>query len=140
MGRIIAIDYGKKRTGLAVTDELHIIADKLASLQTNQVIDFIKKYISDNQVECFVVGEPKRLNNMPSESADMVHSFVINLKKTFPAIPVVMFDERFTSKIATDTIINSGLKKMDRRNKALIDGISAILILQSYLDSKERSL
>ncbi|MBP7496251.1 MAG: Holliday junction resolvase RuvX [Bacteroidales bacterium] len=133
MGRIIGIDYGKKRTGLAVTDELQIIADKLYTLPSDNVLTYLKKYIAEHKVDCFVVGEPKRLNNMPSESAGLVKAFVNRLRKTFPDIPVAMFDERFTSKIATDTIINSGLKKMDRRNKELIDGISAIIILQSYL-------
>ena len=134
MGRIVAIDYGQKRTGLAVTDELKIIATGLTTIRTVDVLDFLKDYIQKNNVECFVVGEPKQMNNSASESAVFIEPFVKRLKTTFPDIPVMRMDERFTSLIATRTIREAGLKKKDRQNKALVDTVSATIILQSFME------
>lgn len=135
MGRIIAIDYGTKRVGLAVTDEFKIIASGLTTVHANEVIAYLQDYVSENDVEIFVVGEPKNLDNTPSEVAESVNNFVIHLQRTFKNIPVKRMDERFTSKMAFQTMIDSGLKKKDRRNKALIDEISAVIILQSFMES-----
>jgi putative Holliday junction resolvase len=137
MGRIIAIDYGKKRVGLAATDELKIIATSLGTLHAKDVLEFLKSYLASENVECIIVGEPKQMNNEDSESARFIEPFVKLLIKTFPAIPVKRFDERFTSKMAFQTMIDAGLKKKDRQNKALIDSISATIILQSYMESMQ---
>ncbi len=137
MARILAIDYGKKRVGIAVTDELQIIATGLTTVEASQVIDFLKDYTSKEDVECFVVGLPKNLDNTDSESAIYIAPFLEKLSKTFPTIPIERVDERFTSKIAKQTMIDGGMKKMKRRNKAMVDQISATLILQSYLQSKQ---
>jgi len=134
MGRIVAIDYGQKRTGLAVTDELKIIATGLTTIRTVDALDFLKDYIQKNNVECFVVGEPKQMNNSASESAVFIEPFVKRLRTTFPDIPVMRMDERFTSLIATRTIREAGLKKKDRQNKALVDTVSATIILQSFME------
>ena len=136
MARILAIDYGLKRTGLAVTDELQIIASGLTTVKTKELLIFLKDYTGKEQVELFLVGEPKQLDNTASESEAFILPFLEKLKKQFPLIPVQRVDERFTSKMAFQTMIDSGLKKNQRRNKALIDEISATLILQSYLYSK----
>ncbi len=136
MGRILAIDYGQKRVGLAVTDKLQIIATVLTTVSSRDIISYLKNYVSKEKVDTFVVGEPKTMRYEDSESVKFINPFVKVLKKTFPDIPVERFDERFTSKIASQTIAHSGLKKKYRQNKALIDGISATLILQSYLESK----
>ncbi len=136
MGRILAIDYGQKRTGIAVTDELQIIASGLATVNTDELISFLKDYIQKENVELFVIGEPKRLNNTASESEILIIPFLEQLSKEIPTIPVKRVDERFTSKMAFQTMIDSGLKKKQRQNKALIDEISATIILQSYLYSK----
>ncbi|NTW33374.1 MAG: Holliday junction resolvase RuvX [Bacteroidetes bacterium] len=135
MGRILAIDYGRKRVGLAVTDELKMISGSLGTIHSKDVIEYLIKYTTNENVECFVVGEPKQMNNTDSESARFVEPFVKLLKKTFPLITIKRFDERFTSKMAFQTMIDAGLKKKDRQNKALIDSISATLILQSYMES-----
>ena len=135
MGRILAIDYGRKRVGLAVTDELKMIAGSLGTIHSKDVVDYLKKYVTNENVECFVVGEPKQMNNTNSESAKFIEPFVKLLKQTFPSIIIKRFDERFTSKMAFQTMIDAGLKKKDRQNKALIDSISATLILQSYMES-----
>lgn len=137
MGRILAIDYGQKRVGLAVTDELKIIANALTTVHSKDVISFLKDYISKEKLELFVIGEPKQMNNSPSESAKFVEIFIKKLKKEFPEIPIKKFDERFTSKIAFQSMIDSGLKKKDRRNKEIIDRVSATLILQSYLEANQ---
>ena len=137
MGRILAIDYGLKRTGIAVTDELQIIASGLTTVSTKELIPFLKDYINKEQVELFVVGEPKQMNNTPSESEELIISFLTKLKKQIPSIPIERVDERFTSKMAFQTMIDSGLKKKQRKNKALVDEISATLILQSYLYSNQ---
>jgi len=136
MARILAIDYGKKRTGIAVTDELQIIASGLTTVETKALIQFLKDYTSKEKVELFLVGEPKQMDNTASESELLIQPFLVKLEKQFPNIPVIRVDERFTSKMAFQTMIDSGLKKQQRKNKALIDEISATLILQSYLYSK----
>ncbi|MBC8487167.1 MAG: Holliday junction resolvase RuvX [Bacteroidetes bacterium] len=138
MGRILAIDYGQKRVGLAVTDELRIIATALTTVHSKDVIRFLKDYLQSEKVDCFVVGEPRQMNNTISDSAKFIEPFVKKLKKEFPDISVERYDERFTSKIAAQTMVSAGLKKKDRQNKALIDKVSAVLILQSYLDSEKR--
>ncbi len=134
MGRIVAIDYGQKRTGLAVTDELKIIATGLTTVKTADLLDFLKDYVLKNTVECFVVGEPKQMNNTASESALFIEPFVEKLRSAFTTIPVHRMDERFTSKMATRTIREAGLKKKDRQDKALVDTVSATIILQSYME------
>jgi putative pre-16S rRNA nuclease len=136
MGRILAIDYGKIRTGIAVTDELQIIASGLTTVATKELISFLKDYVAKEHVELFLVGLPKQMNNEPSQSEELINPFLKKLKATFPKIPIERVDERFTSKIAFQTMIDSGLNKKQRKNKALVDQISATLILQSYLYSK----
>ncbi|TWO31940.1 Holliday junction resolvase RuvX [Seonamhaeicola sediminis] len=136
MARILAIDYGTKRTGLAVTDELQIIASGLTTVITKELINFLQDYTSKEEVELFLVGEPKQMDNTASESEVHILSFLKVLQKEIPNIPIERVDERFTSKMAFQTMIDSGLKKKDRQNKALVDEISATLILQSYLYSK----
>ena len=136
MPRILAIDYGEKRTGIAVTDELQIIASGLITVKTNELIKFLINYTNKEQVELFIVGQPKQMNNSDSESEKHVLSFLKQLEKSLPKIPIKRIDERFTSKIAFQTMIDSGLKKKQRRNKGLVDEISATIILQSYLYSK----
>ncbi len=135
MGRILAIDYGKVRTGIAVTDELQIIASGLTTVPSKELITFLKDYISKENVELFLVGEPKQMDNSPSESEALIVPFLEKLSKAFPKTPITRVDERFTSKMAFQTMIDSGLKKKQRKNKALVDEISATLILQSYLYS-----
>ena len=136
MARILAIDYGVKRTGIAVTDELQIIASGLITVKTDELIKFLIDYTNREQVELFIVGLPKQMNNSDSESEKHILSFLKQLKKSLPKIPIKRIDERFTSKIAFQTMIDSGLKKKQRRNKGLVDEISATIILQSYLYSK----
>lgn len=133
----MAIDYGSKRVGIAVTDPYQLIANGLTTVHSKDLIDFLKKYIEKEEVECIVVGEPKRMNNEPSDSARFIEPFVIHLKRTFPTIKVERVDERFTSKMAFQTMIDSGLKKKARQNKALVDEISATIILQSYMERKK---
>jgi len=136
MGRIIAIDFGTKRTGIAVTDLLKIIATGLTTLQTKDVLDFLTTYLKSEQVECIVIGEPKTLANEDSNIAPKVNEFVKKLKEKFPNIPIDRMDERFTSKIAQQTMLAGGLKKKDRQNKATVDRISATIILQDYMSLK----
>ncbi len=136
MGRILAIDYGKKRTGIAITDELQIIASGLTAVLTKELLPFLENYISNEQVDLILIGEPKQMDYTASESEILITPFIVKLKKLFPDIPIQRVDERFTSKIAFQTMIDSGLKKNQRKNKSLIDEISATLILQSYLYSK----
>ena len=136
MARILAIDYGEKRTGIAVTDELQIIASGLITVKTDELIKFLIDYTNKEQVELFIVGLPKQMNNSDSESEKHILSFLKQLKKSLPKIPIKRIDERFTSKIAFQTMIDNGLKKKQRRNKGLVDEISATIILQSYLYSK----
>lgn len=136
MARILAIDYGSKRVGLAVTDTMQMIATGLTTVHSKDVIQFIKDYMTKETVEAFVVGEPKRLNNTPTDSTKLVIAFVNLLRKTFPDTPIHMIDERFTSKMATQAILMSGVKKKGRQDKALVDTVSATIILQSYLETK----
>ena len=136
MPRLIAFDFGTKRLGIAVTDPLQLFATGLTTIHPKDVIEFLKKYLLTEQVETFVVGEPKQMDGTASQSASQVKGFVTILKKNFPDIPVEMMDERFTSKMASATIAQSGLKKSDRQNKALIDTVSATIILQSYIEKK----
>lgn len=136
MPRLLAIDYGAKRTGIAVTDPLKIIATALDTVPTHQLPDFLKKYLLTEQVEAFVVGMPKKLDNTDSENATRVTAFVKTLQKTFPEIPVHLHDERFTSSMALQSMIASGSKKSDRREKGNIDKISATIILQSFMESR----
>ena len=136
MPRILAIDYGKKRTGIAVTDELQIIASGLTTVNTEELFPFLKDYVAKENVALILVGEPKQMNNAASESEVLIAPFVEKLEKTFPKITIKRIDERFTSKMAFQTMIDSGLKRKQRRNKALVDEISATIILQSYLYSQ----
>lgn len=135
MARIIAIDYGRKRAGIAVTDSLQLIANRLTTVKTQDLSTFLKHYFAVEKVDTIVVGYPKQMNNTPSEAVVYIDPFVKNLKKNWPDKKVVLMDERFTSKMAFQTMIDGGVKKKDRRNKELIDAISATIILQSYMDS-----
>ena len=136
MPRILAIDYGQKRTGLAVTDEMQIIASGLTTVASETVIDFLKDYFAKEKVEKVLIGEPKQMNNEPSQSAEIIEKFVTLFKKTFAEMPLERVDERFTSKMAFQSMIDSGMKKKQRQNKALIDEISATIMLQDYLNRK----
>jgi putative Holliday junction resolvase len=134
--RILAIDYGQKRTGIAVTDEMQIIASGLTTIPTETALAFLKEYFGKEKVEKVLIGEPKQMNNEPSQSAPLIDAFVEKFKLDFPDMPVERVDERFTSKMAFQTMIDSGLKKKQRQNKALIDEISATIMLQDYLSRK----
>lgn len=136
MGRILAIDYGVRRTGIAVTDSLQIIANGLATVDTKQLLDFLKKYTQQEPVELFVVGLPKQTNGRGSDNLPRVRSFVGQLKKALPDIPVEWWDERYTSVMAHQTMLESGIGKKARQNKALVDEISACIILQGYMESR----
>ncbi|WP_298506846.1 Holliday junction resolvase RuvX [uncultured Maribacter sp.] len=136
MGRIVAIDFGRKRTGIAVTDELQIIASGLTTVATHDLVSFLQKYIAEEKVDAIIVGEAKQMDNTPSESEAFIIPFLNRLAKVFPNMPVERQDERFTSKMAFQTMIDSGLKKKQRKNKALVDEISATIILQAYLNRK----
>ncbi len=138
MARILAIDYGKKRTGVAVTDPLQIIAGGLATVSTSTLMKWLSDYFQKEQVERVVVGEPRQNDGSPSENHQRVMTFVNNFRNQFPEIPVSLYDERFTSVLAHQTMIDAGLKKKTRQNKALVDEISATIILQSYLQSINR--
>ena len=137
MGRIMAIDYGTKRVGIAITDPNKIIATALDTIHSKDIIEYLKKYFSLNDVELVVVGEPKQMNNTASEVTPQVEQFVKIIKKTFPEMSVARFDERFTSKMAEQAIRMSGVKKMERRNKSLVDQTSAVIILQSYMNANQ---
>lgn len=137
MKRIIGIDYGKKRVGVAVSDPLMIFASPLETVSTANIINYLKTYTSKEEVEKFVVGYPVNMDNRPSEAAQYVDGFLKQLKKAFPQIPVVLEDERFTSVLAFQSLIDSGVKKMDRRDKAAVDKVSAALILQTFMDRKK---
>lgn len=140
MARILAIDYGKKRTGLAVTDVLQIIANGLTTVPTHTLMDFILDYVKREPVERIVVGLPKQMNNQPSENLVRIKPFVNRLRKVLPNIPVEYVDERFTSVLAHQAMLDGGLKKKDRQRKELVDEISATIILQSYMDSRKFKL
>ena len=133
MGRLLAIDFGQKRTGIAVTDEFQIIASGLTTVNTSELMSFLKDYFQKEKVEKVIIGEPKRLNNEPSEITPVLNAFITAFKNTFPTMAVERIDERFTSKMAFQTMIDSGLKKKQRQNKALIDEIAATIILQDYM-------
>lgn len=135
--RILAIDYGIKRTGIAVSDELQIIASGLTTIPSETAISFLKDYFSKERVEKVIIGEPKQMNNEPSESAPLINAFVEKFKNAFPDMPVDRVDERFTSKMAFQTMIDSGLGKKQRQNKGLIDEISATIMLRDYLSRKK---
>tara|TARA_R110000796_G_scaffold35017_1_gene90010 strand:+ start:99994 stop:100407 length:414 start_codon:yes stop_codon:yes gene_type:complete len=134
MGRIVALDYGKVRTGIAVTDELQIIASGLTTVLTKDLLIFLKDYLNKENVERIVIGEPKQMNNEVSESEALIISFLAKLSSAFPKISIERQDERFTSKMAFQSMIDTSLKKKQRRDKALVDEISATLILQAYLN------
>ncbi len=135
MGRILGIDFGQKRVGLAVSDPLNIFAVPLDTVPTDQVTEYLKRYIQENPVDTFVIGYPKRLDNTPAQNAERVTAFVTHLKRVFPSIPVVLADERFTSRMAFQAMIDGGMKKKDRRDKATVDKISAVIILQEFLQN-----
>ncbi len=136
MPRILAIDYGIKRTGIAVTDELQIIASGLTTIPSETVLSFLKDYFSKEDVLKVIIGEPKQMNGLPSESMPIIEKFIAEFVKTFPDMKLERVDERFTSKMAFQTMIDSGLKKKQRQNKALIDEIAATILLQDYLTRK----
>lgn len=138
MSRILAIDYGKKRTGIAVTDPAQIIANGLTTIETHKLMEFLLKYVASEPVERIVIGLPRKMNNEESESMSIIRPFVGSLKKKIPQIPIVMIDERFTSVLAHQTMIECGLKRKSRQNKALVDEISATIILQSYLEHRKK--
>ncbi|MHB9054779.1 MAG: Holliday junction resolvase RuvX [Paludibacteraceae bacterium] len=136
MGRILAIDYGLKRTGLAVTDPLRIAANGLETIPTFEVLAFLEKYIAKEPVDIFVIGLPTQMSGEESQTMPYIRTFATNLQKKFPTIELVYVDERFTSVLAHKAMLDGGLKKKARQNKALVDKISATIILQSYLESR----
>lgn len=140
MAQILALDFGKKSTGIAVTDDMQIIASGLTTVATGHLLDFLEKYLMTENVELFLIGEPKQMDYTASESEKYIGPFIKKLQKRFSNIPIKRVDERFTSKMAFQTMIDSGLKKKQRQNKALIDEISATIILQSYLYNKNKEI
>ncbi|HHT33528.1 MAG TPA: Holliday junction resolvase RuvX [Bacteroidales bacterium] len=140
MSRLLSIDYGKRRTGIAVSDPLQIIANGLTTVETSRLFDFLADYLQKEEVSCIVVGLPRQMNNEPSENMKRIEPFVNRLRKLYPHIPVEYFDERFSSKMAQQTMIDGGVKKKGRQNKALVDEISATIILQGYMESKRMRL
>lgn len=137
MSRILAIDYGKKRTGIAVTDPMQIIANGLTTVPTHTLMDFLTDYVQKEQVERIIIGHPKQMNNEDSENMKNIVPFINRLRKVMPQMPVELVDERFTSVLAHQAMLTGGLKKKDRQNKALVDEISATIILQSYMESRK---
>ena len=137
MARILSIDYGKKRTGLAVTDPLQLIAGGLATVSTSTLFDYLKQYVAQESVERIVIGEPRQPNGEPSENLERVRQFVNRWRKAMPDIPIEFYDERFTSVLAHQAMIDGGLKKKARQDKALVDEISATIILQDYLRARK---
>lgn len=137
MARILSIDYGKKRTGIAVTDPLQIVPNGLATVATCELMPFLRSYINSESVERIIVGEPKKMNGEPSDNYQRVRQFVSRWRKEVPSIPIEWYDERFTSVLAYRAMIDSGIGKKARQNKALVDEISATIILQSYLQYKQ---
>ena len=140
MGRIVAIDYGRKRSGVAVTDTLQMIANGLTTVPSGELVKCLSDYVAKEPVDLFVVGQPKQMNNEPSENMKYVEAFVTHLKRSIPQIPVQYYDERFTSVLAHKAMLDGGLKKKKRQEKALVDEISAVIILQAYLESKKYQL
>ena len=137
MARILSIDYGKKRTGIAVTDPLQIIAGGLATVSTSELFDWLKAYLAKESVERIVIGEPRQPNGQPSENLQRVQQFVNRWRNAVPDVPIEFFDERFTSVLAHQAMLDGGLKKKARQDKALVDEISATIILEDYLRSKK---
>lgn len=137
MGRVLAIDYGVRRTGLAVTDPLQIIAGGLATVATHQLMDYLRQYVARETVERFVMGFPKQTNGRDSDNLPRVRAFAERLRKQFPGIPLDMWDERYTSVLAHQTMLQGGLGKKARQNKALVDEISAVIILQGWMDRRK---
>lgn len=138
MARILAIDYGTKRTGIAVTDELQLIAGALDTVKTSELMSYLGSYVEKEDVERIIIGEPRQTNGLPSENLKGVLNFEKQWSKRFPAIPIEGIDERFTSVIAHRVMLDAGLRKKERQNKALVDKISATIILQDYLESKKK--
>ena len=137
MARILSIDYGQKRTGIAVTDDFQIIASGLTTIPSTDIIAFLKTYFSKENVETVLIGEPKQMNGLPSESTEIIEKFISQFHTEFPNMKMERVDERFTSKMAFQTMIDSGLKKKQRQNKGLIDEIAATILLQDYLNYKK---
>ena len=135
MARILCIDYGLKRTGIAVTDPLQIIATGLTTVDSNELISFLKKYFQQEHVELIVIGEPKNLDNSDTHATPLVNAAIIKLQKEFPQIPIKTVDERYTSKMAKQAMLEMGMKKKDRRNKRTVDEIAATIMLQEYMQS-----
>ena len=140
MGRILSIDYGRKRTGLAVTDPLQIIAGGLATVSTSELFDWLQGYLQREQVERIVIGEPRQPNGQPSENLPRVQQFVNRWRKAHPEVPIDYYDERFTSVLAHQAMLDGGLRKKARQDKALVDEISATIILEDYLRSRKTKL
>ena len=136
MGRLVGIDYGRKRTGIAATDSLQIVANALGTVPTHAVEQFLSDYFAREQVDALVVGLPRQMNGEPSESMRYIEPFLARLRKCFPEMPVIMFDERFTSTLAHKAMLDGGMKKSDRRDKSKVDSIAATIILNDYLQSK----
>lgn len=136
MAKAIGIDYGRKRIGIAISDSLQMIASALITINTPDSFTFLKDVVEKEDIDCFVVGEPKNLDGSSTDSTQITEAFVEQLAKKYPQIPIKRIDERFTSKIAKQSILDAGIKKMKRRDKSLIDKVSAAIILQNYLDSK----
>ena len=137
MGRIMAVDYGRKRVGIAVTDPMQMIANGLDTISSHNVLDFLRKYFNKEQVDTVVIGYPVTLKNEPSEAIRYVNDFLRKFEQTFPEKRYFLMDERFTSKLASQAMIDGGLKKKQRQNKAIVDKISATIILQSYMQMKD---
>ena len=137
MARILSIDFGQKRTGIAVTDDFQIIASGLTTIPSTDIIPFLKTYLSKENVETVIIGEPKQMNGLPSESTEIIEKFITQFHTEFPNMKMERVDERFTSKMAFQTMIDSGLKKKQRQNKGLIDEIAATILLQDYLNYKK---
>ena len=136
MARVLAIDYGRKRVGIAVTDPAQIIATGLTTTKSSEIFEFLKDYFNKEEVECVVIGEALQMNNEPSESMKYIDPFIKKFEKIFPDMPVRKMDERFTSRMARNSILESGASKKTRQNKELVDKVSATIILQSYLEQK----
>ena len=137
MGRIVALDVGQKRTGIAVTDPMQVIATGLCTQPTHEVVNFLKEYLSTNEVELLVVGEPKTVHGVPSESMQFISPLLKHIERTFPELSIQMHDERFTSRMAQRAILESGAKKKQRQDKGLVDKVSATIILQSFLEMRD---
>lgn len=137
MPQLLAIDYGKKRTGIAVTDDMQIIASGLTTVETSQLFSFLKEYFSKNKVEKVIIGEPKQMDGTASESAQLIEEFIKKFNENYPDLPLEKIDERFTSKMAFQTMLDSGMKKKQRQNKGIIDEIAATILLQDYLNYKK---